>query len=70
MKSYVKMIDDLPLVLKVILALPFFDWIVYGIYRIAKGRVIIGVLWFFLGWIGCILDIISLIAHKQIKYFV
>ena len=32
MKEYVKLIDGLPLILKVILALPGLDNIVYGIY--------------------------------------
>jgi hypothetical protein len=41
MKDIVKFIDGLPLILKVVLALPGIDGIAYGIYRIAKGRIIV-----------------------------
>lgn len=36
MKEYIKFVDDLPLIVKVLLAI-FVGPIVYGIYRIAKG---------------------------------
>lgn len=51
MKDFVKAMDELPLVLKVILALPALD-IVWAIYRIVKGvaydnvvTLIAGILW-------------------------
>ncbi|MCK7487748.1 MAG: hypothetical protein MZU97_21295 [Bacillus subtilis] len=49
MKEYVRTIDGLPLIVRLILAFPVFDGIVYGIYRIAKGRLIVGILWIVLG---------------------
>ncbi|MGI6393014.1 MAG: hypothetical protein ACOX16_05425 [Candidatus Izemoplasmatales bacterium] len=67
MKGYVKFIDGLPLILKVILALPGLDGIFYGIYRIAKGRVIIGILWIILGFaILWIIDIITIILNGKV----
>lgn len=67
LKGYVKFIDGLPLILKVILALPGFDGIFYGIYRIAKGRVIIGILWIILGFaILWIIDIITIILNGKV----
>ncbi|MBU1144470.1 MAG: hypothetical protein KJ971_01260 [Firmicutes bacterium] len=71
MKSYIKLIDDLPLVLKVVLALPGIDNIVYGIYRIAKGQLIIGILWIiFGGFILCIIDIYTLLTQGKITFLV
>jgi hypothetical protein len=67
LKGYVKFIDGLPLILKVILALPGLDGIFYGIYRIAKGRVIIGILWIILGFaILWIIDIITIILNGKV----
>ena len=64
--GWVGMMNSLPLLLKVIFALPVLDAIFYGIYRIAKGKVLLGVLWFFLGCfaIGTIIDIIGLLLNN------
>lgn len=71
MKSYVKFIDGLPLILKVILALPAFDNVVYGIYRIAKGNLIIGILWILIaGWIGFIIDLFTLLTSGKVTFLV
>ena len=68
MKEYVKLIDGLPLILRIILALPGLDNVVYGIYRIAKGRVIVGILWIlFFGWIGAVIDIYTLATSNKIS---
>lgn len=68
--SYVKYIDELPLILKVILALPGLDGIFYGIYRICKGHIIIGILWIFLGFaILWIVDIITIILYGKVTIF-
>ena len=69
MKEYIKFIDGLPKILKIILALPALDGIFYGIYRIAKGRVIIGIIWIFVG--ACILwiiDIYHLVTTGKVKF--
>ncbi|HOO43498.1 MAG TPA: hypothetical protein PKU69_00370 [Bacillota bacterium] len=67
MKEYVKLIDGLPFIVRVILAFPFLDGIVYGIYRIAKGRLIAGIVWIFLGialfWI---LDLYTLFTKGKV----
>ena len=69
MKEYVKLIDGLPLILKVILALPGLDNIVYGIYRIAKGNLIIGILWIiFIGWLGALVDIYTLLTKGKVTF--
>ncbi|MDD5293717.1 MAG: hypothetical protein PHW40_05345 [Candidatus Izemoplasmatales bacterium] len=69
MKEYVKFIDGLPLILKVILALPGLDGIFYGIYRIAKGRLIIGILWIILGIaILWIIDLVSVLLNGKVSF--
>jgi len=71
MKEIVKTLDKLDLIVKIILALPILDGIVWGIYRIAKGKLILGIIWiFFGGVIGWIIDIFSLLTTKKISYFV
>lgn len=69
MKEYVKFIDDLPYIMKIILALPGLDGIFYGIYRIAKGRLLIGILWIILGFaILWIIDLISVILNGKVTF--
>jgi len=71
MKEYVKLIDGLPFIIKVILALPIIDGLVYGIYRIAKGKLIFGIIWIFVGTvITWFLDLYSLFTEGKITYFV
>lgn len=71
MKDYIKLIDGLPFILKLILALPVLDGIAYGIYRIAKGRLILGIIWIFVGMaIFWIIDLYSVIKNGKVKYFV
>jgi len=70
MKDYIKLIDGLPFILKLILALPILDGIAYGIYRIAKGKLILGIIWIFVGAaILWIIDLYSVIVNGKIKYF-
>lgn len=71
MKAYVKFLDGLPWIVKLILALPGLDGLVWGIYRIAKGKLILGLIWIFVGtFITWAIDIYSLVTTKKIKYFV
>jgi hypothetical protein len=77
MNDYVKAIDGLPFLFKLILAFPVLDGIVYGIYRIAKGfqtnnmlMVIIGIIWVFAGTaIFWIIDIISVLIYGKVVLF-
>ena len=70
MKEIVKFLDGLPFIVKVILALPGFDGIVWGIYRIAKGKLIAGLIWIFVGtFITWVIDLYSLFTTKKITYF-
>lgn len=48
MNDYVKAIDGLSMLVKLLLAI-FLDFIVFGIYRIAKGKVVFGLIWIFTG---------------------
>ena len=74
MKDLIKLVDDLPWIVKIILALPGLD-IVWAIYRIIKGYVkkdgvllIIGVIWVLLGWaITWIFDLVTTILYKHPK---
>ena len=76
MKSFVKWMDDSPLWLKIIFALPGLD-IVWAVYRIIKGAaygkvglIVAGVLWILLGWaILWIIDIVSICVWKAPKLF-
>lgn len=70
MKDYVKAIDGMPLVIKLLLAI-FLDPIIYGIYRIAKGRILVGIIWIITGGlfgIGWIIDIITLVTSEKITF--
>ena len=72
MKDFIASFDKLPKIVKIILALPFFD-IVWAIYRIIKGiaykntiTLIFGILWIFPGSFICwILDLVWLILDKD-----
>ena len=70
MEEFRKFIDELPIVLKIILALPFLDGIIYGIYRICKNTtsgIVLGVVWIFLGAsILWILDIVFLALGRPV----
>ncbi|MBQ8528606.1 MAG: hypothetical protein IJ459_02605 [Clostridia bacterium] len=74
MKDLIKLVDDLPWIVKIILALPGLD-IVWAIYRIIKGYVkkdgvllIIGVIWVLLGLaITWIFDLVTTILYKHPK---
>ena len=73
MAEYRKWLDSLPLIVKILLALPIIDGVMYGIYRICSGKtpnVILGIVWFFVGpIIGWILDIVCLALEKPILEF-
>lgn len=74
MKNFVKWMDDAPLWLKIVFALPVLD-IVWAIYRIVKGvaykkvsRIIAGILWILLGLaILWIIDLICICIWREPK---
>lgn len=70
MEQYRKAIEGLPLIVRIILALPVLDGIVYGIYRICRGdtpAIVLGIVWIFLGAaVGWILDIVFLALGKPV----
>ena len=76
MKSFVKWMDNCPLWLKIIFALPGID-LIWAIYRVVKcaayGKValiVAGILWIILGWaILWVIDIVSIIFWKKPKLF-
>ncbi|MBN2300651.1 MAG: hypothetical protein JXC31_05640 [Acholeplasmataceae bacterium] len=73
MKDIIKSFDNLPWIVKLILALPGID-IVWGIYRLIKGLdknngllVLAGIIWIFTGWaILWIIDLYTVIMHNKI----
>lgn len=70
MKDLVKAYDGLPFILKLILALPGIDGIAWGIYRIAKGRIVAGVLWIVFGtFIMWVVDMITIILYNKVTVF-
>ncbi len=70
MKSIVRFFDNLPLIVKIIFALPILDGLCWGIYRIAKGHVLAGILWILFGMvIMWVVDIICLILYKRVTIF-
>ena len=63
-------IDNLGWMVNLILTI-FFDPLVQGINRILRGKVIIGLIWIFtvgLFGIGWLVDIITMILHKDITF--
>jgi hypothetical protein len=77
MKAFVKAMDGLPWIVKVILALPFFDGIAWGLYRLIKGLskkdttlIIVGLIWIFFGlFIFWIIDLFTLFTKKNVTFF-
>ena len=74
MKDFIKAIDNLPKLIKLILCIPVLD-IIWAIYRIIKGvtknnalLVVIGILWIVPGsMFGWIFDIITVILYGHPK---
>ncbi len=72
MDAYRKWLDSLPLIVKIILALPVLDGIFYGVYRICKGtdktlNLVLGIAWIFIGGsFGWIIDIVFLLLEKPV----
>ena len=76
MKGFIKAIDNLPWIVKLLLCLPVVD-IVWAIYRIVKGAatgnilmLIVGILWIVIG--GTVLwlvDLICILLYGRIKLF-
>ena len=71
MKDLIKLVDDLPWIIKIILCIPALD-IVWAIYRIIKGivekngvKMIIGIIWL-IGSISItwIFDLVTVILNK------
>lgn len=69
MKDYIKFVDSLPLIVKVILAI-FLDWLVFSIYRLAKGNIIGAILCILLAPIFWIIDLITLVLDGKITVLV
>ena len=74
--KFVKAIDNLPWIVKLLLCLPIVD-IIWAIYRIVKGvakkdivLIIAGILWIVLGCVILwLIDLICIIVWKNIKLF-
>ena len=76
MKEYIKWMDTNPILLKLILALPFLDGIMWGLYRIFKGLVrndafaiLVGIIWIFVGaTIFWVIDMLTLIFTGKVIF--
>jgi len=74
--NFVKAMDNLPWIVKLIFALPGLN-IIWGIYRLVKGIVkkngvltIAGIVWIFAGWaILWIIDLITVIVNGRPTVF-
>lgn len=59
------------LVQLILVLIPFTNWILGGLYRIDKGRLIFGVIWlltgglFFIGWL---IDVVTFLMNKKITF--
>lgn len=75
MKEFVKFLDDLPLIVKIILALPGIDGLVWGLYRLFKGilknnivTIIAGIVWIFGGIVLLwIVDLYTLVTSNKVS---
>lgn len=73
MKDFIKAMDNLPFILKVILCIPALD-IIWAVYRIVKGvtkesliQLIVGILWIVPGAVFLwIIDIVCVLLYKKI----
>jgi len=74
--NFVKAMDNLPWIVKLIFALPGLN-IIWGIYRLVKGIVkkngvltIAGIVWIFAGWVILwVIDLITVIANGRPTVF-
>lgn len=68
--DFVKSFNKLNMIVRLILTI-FFDLILGAIYRIAKGRILIGIIWFFTGGlfgIGWIIDIVTTVTNNKYTF--
>lgn len=76
MKNLIKSFDNLPWIVKLILALPGIDGLAWGIYRLVKGidkndllLIVVGIIWIFAGAaILWIIDLVSVIIYKKVVF--
>ena len=74
MKEFIKLMNDLPWIVKLILCIPALN-IVWAIYRIVKGvstqnlvLTVIGILWIVPGSVICwIFDLVTVLLYKHPK---
>ena len=77
MDNFIKSMDELPLIAKVILAIPMLD-IVWGIYRICKSvkknntvGIVLGVIFVLLGFLPiAIFDIVYLLLKQESVWWI
>lgn len=75
MKSFIKAIDDLPLIVKIILCIPVLDivWTIYKLFKsIEKNNVvgiIIAIILFFCAPFVWLIDLITLLLKGQVWWF-
>ena len=66
-EKYIAFLNSKSDAVKMLLALPIIDGIIYGLYRIAKGHYFTGVVWFIIGAsVGWIFDLLCLFLKKPL----
>jgi len=76
MKDYIKWMDTNPILIKLILALPFLDGLMWGLYRLFKGivkndifAIVVGIIWIFVGaTIFWVIDLLTLIFTGKVIF--
>ncbi len=68
-KDFVKLVEGLNLILKVILFL-FLGNFIGGIYRICKGQLLFGIIWIFLPGVANVIDLVCILLYGNPKFFV
>jgi hypothetical protein len=69
--NFAKSFNKLSWIVKLLLTI-FLDPIVGGLYRISKGRILVGLLWFLVGFfgIGWIIDIVTMVLSGKYTFLV
>jgi hypothetical protein len=69
--NFAKSFNKLSWIVKLLLTI-FLDPIVGGLYRISKGRILVGLLWLLVGFfgIGWIIDIVTMVLSGKYTFLV
>ena len=77
MKEFCKWMNEQPRIIKILFCLPIID-IIWGVYRLGGAivnkdvlHIVLAVIWILIaGWIGWLLDLVSILLTNHIFWFV